>query len=803
MSSQLPVRTDRSYSALEALNGAGPLAGRVPVPASDGGVEQGVKRYLAALFRYKWMILLIIAAGAGVGFVVASKQQLLYESRARVWIGSGLAGGQAGTPIRQGQLLDAMGWQQLLTSTTVLDSVVRRERLYLKPARVADSLAFATFRVRNRVEAGTYSIQMDASRRTFVLSDASGSVVQRAAVGDSLGARLGFLWVPDPMALPGTRPIEFTVRRPADVVLGLSQQLSAVVPARNDNFMNIRLRGTDREEIARVLTAIVTRFEEVALELKRARLTHTAEMLNTQLKQAEGELAEAENELEQFKVATITLPTEQGVPVNPGLTTTDQPAISNYWRLTTEKDQLGRDRENIARALETRGAPENMMMALNLINSVRQYAPLDQALKDALATDTKIRTLKVAYTDLHPQVQAEQQRLDSLVQHVIPAYAHEVVRLLAASESETDRYIGYAAKELRQIPERSIREGKLERRRAIADQLYRHLEKEHQEAKLAEVTTVPDMQVLDWPSAPYMPIRDQRVRLLLLCMGGSLGLALLGAILRDRFDPRLRYPNEVTGGMGLFILGAVPALRRGKLGATDMALAVESFRGIQLSILHAHGAEAPLLLTLTSPGASDGKSFVTSNLAIAFADMGHRTLIIDGDVRRGSIHQLMGASHKPGLTDHLAGHATKDQVVQNTRYMLLDMIACGSRGEAGPKLLGSAAMARLMDELRNDYDVILVDTPPLGACVDPMILSTLTRNLVLVLRSGTTDRTMAESKLQILDRLPVRVLGAILNDVPARGPYRYYSYMSGYEVLDDVREGQEVTSLPAGEGLSS
>jgi Mrp family chromosome partitioning ATPase len=159
----------------------------------------------------------------------------------------------------------------------------------------------------------------------------------------------------------------------------------------------------------------------------------------------------------------------------------------------------------------------------------------------------------------------------------------------------------------------------------------------------------------------------------------------------------------------------------------------------------------------------------------------------------------MGTSHKPGLTDYLAGHARQDQIIHTTRYTLLDVIGCGSRGEAGPKLLGSSTMNKLVEQLRADYDVILVDSPPLGACVDPMILGTLTRNLVLVLRTGTTDRVMAESKLQILDRLPIRVLGAILNDVPARGPYRYYSYISGYEVLPEVQVGQEVGTLPASE----
>jgi capsular exopolysaccharide synthesis family protein len=237
-----------------------------------------------------------------------------------------------------------------------------------------------------------------------------------------------------------------------------------------------------------------------------------------------------------------------------------------------------------------------------------------------------------------------------------------------------------------------------------------------------------------------------------------------------------------------------------------MALAVEAFRAIQLSLTHAHGnglglpngnGHGPMMVTFSSPGASDGKSFVTSNLAIAFADMGYRTLVVDGDVRRGTLHQLLGTTHKPGLTDYLSGKVTRAEIVRSTRYPLLDIIGCGSRGEQGPKLLGSPAMSRLFQDLKSDYDVILVDSPPLGACVDPMILGTLTKNLVLVLRTGTTDRTMAESKLDVLDRLPVRVLGAILNDVSSHGPYRYYSYISGYEILDDVEPGAEIKQLPA------
>lgn len=799
MSNQLPLPSNRGLPALDGMNG-GAVSSRYGGQELAGPTDQGIKRYLAALLRYKWMILLIVALGTGAGFVLASRQPVLYQTRARVWIGAGLAGGMVGVPIRQGQLVQGSGWQQLLVSSAVLDTVVRREKLYLKLERPADSIAFHNFHIRNRVAAGTYSLATDASRRSFTLTDAAGQAIDRGAVGDSVGEMVGMLWVPLAETLPANRPLTFTLRSPGDVVGDLADgnRLQSTNPD-NDNFMIIRLRGADRAEITKVLTAIVKRFEEVALELKQRRLTETANVLRTQLTQAERALASAEQELQAFKVTTITLPSEQGVPVNPGLQTTDPSALGNYWRLTTQKDLYDRDREAILRALES-GDGVAMRMALGLVPSVNQSASLAQALSEAAGSDAKIRSLKITFTELHPTVQSEQQHLDSLEQHVIPVYARQLAQQLRSEAATTERLIDNSAGELRKIPQRAIQLGKLERVKQIADDMYRQLETQHQNAKLAEVTTVPDMQILDWPQEPFMPVADQRLRMLLMCVGGSLGLALLGAILRDRFDPRLRYPDEVTGGMGLFILGAVPALRRGKLGATDMALAVEAFRAIQLSILHAHGAEAPLMLTVTSPGASDGKSFVTSNLAIAFADMGHRTLVIDGDVRRGTVHQLMGTSHKPGLTDYLAGHARSEQIINATRYTLLDVIGCGSRGEAGPKLLGSSAMNKLIEDLREDYDIILIDSPPLGACVDPMILGTLTRNLVLVLRTGTTDRVMAESKLQILDRLPIRVLGAILNDVPARGPYRYYSYLSGYEVLPEVQVGQEVGSLPGGDG---
>jgi len=242
------------------------------------------------------------------------------------------------------------------------------------------------------------------------------------------------------------------------------------------------------------------------------------------------------------------------------------------------------------------------------------------------------------------------------------------------------------------------------------------------------------------------------------------------------------------------ILGAVPHLR-----AKEPVEVIEALRGLRLNVLHEYGAETPVLVTVTSPGPGDGKSFLSANLALTFADGGHRTLLVDGDIRRGTLHRRFKGNRRPGLVDYLRGEAGigRELIVQETPYPRLAFIGCGTRTQRAPEVLGSPAMTQLLAELRERYDVIVVDSPPLTAGVDPFILGTATGSLLLVLRTGHSDRDVTGAKLEVLDRFPIRLLGAVLNDVPRDAAYGYYAYYSyylpGYEAVD---EGAGRTSGP-------
>jgi len=230
----------------------------------------------------------------------------------------------------------------------------------------------------------------------------------------------------------------------------------------------------------------------------------------------------------------------------------------------------------------------------------------------------------------------------------------------------------------------------------------------------------------------------------------------------------------------------VPHLgRNGRTKPEGVLQVLEAVRGIRLNVLHAHGV-GPAIVTVTSPGRADGKSFVSSNLALAFADAGYRTLLIDGDVRCGTLHRLLKMPRKPGLTDLLAGHATIGQVVQATSYRTLTFIASGTRTHGGPALVSSAALPRMLAGLRQHHDAIIVDTSPLAAGADAFAFGTATGSMLLILRTGVSDREVAQTKLEVLDHLPIRMLGAVLNDVRPGGLYRSYSYyLEGYEAKDE------------------
>ncbi|PYP16388.1 MAG: hypothetical protein DMD52_07740 [Gemmatimonadetes bacterium] len=777
----------------------------------EGGLDW--RRILSALLRFKWLIATFTLVGTVAGVGATRFIKPVYSAQAKIWIDveGRRSPDRSLAPIRPGQLLDAESWVDLLRSYVVLDQVVHDQRLFVGSAARADTQAIDRIRVADQYQPGAYRLSVDRSGQGYTLSTADGVELERGSFGDSVGTRYGLRWAPDASTVPPGHTVEFTLTTLRDAATSLADALDTWMDI-DGNFLRIEMRGPDPVRITTLVNAVAQRYVTVYADLKRQKLIELTKILGEQLQHSQDNLRSAEAALQRFREETITLPGERPVtggasvagPVVAGAAPGTGPAgardplFGSFFEMQISREEARRDRDALQRLLAQQGDSGLSVEALSVVGLVQQNPELSQALTELNNKQAELRSLRYKYTDEYMPVQRLLGEIRTLQRQTIPTLARTLAGQLAAKEAELGRRTDADSRTLRQIPARAIEEARLRRDAGLAENLYTGLQAKYDEARLAEVSSLSDVRVLDSAVVPRRPVKNTAPRVILLAFFGSFALAVLGAVLIDRIDPRVRYPDQVSREMGLTILGAVPHIRPGarpeRSGRRvrppeDVAVVVEALRGVCLNLVYTHGAVAPLVVTITSPGAGDGKSFLAANLGHTFAEAGHRTLLIDGDLRRGVLHRRLGARRRPGVSDFLRGEVPLEAIVQATPYPSFSLIGCGTRAYNAPELLGSQTMSQLLTTLRPSYDVILVDSPPLSAGVDPLILGTLTGHLVVVLRTGFSHRDVASAKLEVLQRLPVRLLGAILNAVPAGDAYRYYSYyLPGYEAVDEEAE---------------
>jgi capsular exopolysaccharide synthesis family protein len=750
--------------------------------APSGGPDW--RRIVAAVVRYKWLVLGVVVLGTAAGFGVSRLFKPGYLARATIWVDVVDPRSRgSGSFTLGGNLPITTGWSDLLQSDAVMDWVVREHRLYLGWEAEEDSLAFEEFDLRERFRIGKYTLRVDAAGQSYSLIGEDGQAVETGAVGDSVGRSLGWVWVPPKVALPAGHTIAFIVTPPHETALSLSSAL-AVRTDEDGNFMRLELRDPDPEFAAATVNAVAERFVAVAAELKKQKLHELSGILSDQLRRAQSKVAGAEAALRAFRVRSAT---SLAMVANGQIDTRD-PSANAFFSARLTLDQVRQDRVVIQRVLTQ--AVDSGLRAGELENvpSVQRSSTLTAALRELTSKQAELRALRYRYREEQPSVRRMVSEIEELERRTIPQLAQALDAQLSASENDLRRQITAGSNTLQTIPSLAIDDARLQRDVSTAEQSLAGVQQRYDEVRLAEVSALPDVKILDPAIEPKRPVGSMAPVLIALAFLGSLGAGVVGAVLLDRTDTRFRYPEQVTADMGLTILGVVPRVSRENGNGRNAPQVIEALRSIRLGVQNAYGT-GPLVVTISSPGSSDGKSFITSNLGLAFADAGLRTIVIDGDIRRGLLHRVLNAKRKPGLIDHLSGNAGREEVIQKTDFPQLSFIGCGQRTPNGPELLSSPAMGQLITSLRSRYDVILVDSAPMAAGVDPYVLGTLTGNLLLVMRTGVTDRELAQAKVDLLDRLPVRVLGAVLNDVEAGGAYRYYAYyLAGYEVAEDDTE---------------
>lgn len=786
----------RSFNALSAGSRLAPVAanpqlpalqqppmeqwGPPPPPASTAPAYQ---RYLAAIGRFKWLVLAMTLLGLLAGYVATRYIKPEYDVQGKIALRDPSA-----EIIGNARQRSNESYVQVFKAYSITDSVARKLRLYLDPKRDADSVYFREFTLGPQFVPGTYELMIDSKKEKYRLRrtrNGDSREVETGSIGDSIGRESGMRWRPAKEILPAKATVEFELITPREASNNLQKKLRADAPI-NTDVMNVSLRGEDAARTEVALNEWMSLFVNYIGIMKNGGTSQNANAAKTAFAEAEARLKAARQQLEKFRVDAIVKPSE-GTILTPGVAQTTSPVIEQFTKYRLDAQNLHNDRDVLLSLIKGgRVRPDvdpSIALSLGSVAGAGGEA-LRSALTELNSAREQYRAKTAFYTENDERVAPLVKRISDLENNVIPSLIRSQANALQVKEEDYKRRLAAQSEEIRGIPERTIREQELNAIVTREENLVGILSNNLETQRLKEAAARNEVFVQDSAVAPFKPTSNTALQIIPAGVAAGLGLGLILAVLIDLLDKRVRYPEQVAADLRLDIIGAIPLVNPGRPSVEEQAQLVESFRTLRLSLRHQFTAGEPVSFTVTSTGPSEGKSFVSSNLALSFAEAGFRTVLVDGDTRRGAIQQAFGVPQKPGLVDYLQGSSSLEETVYPTSYERLSLVPCGTRHRQAPEMVTTAAMESLLDELRARFDVVIVDSPPLGAGTDAYALATLTGGLLMVLRVGVTDRKMAINKLETMDRLPIRPLGAVLNGIEPKGVFQYYHYLEGYNSAD-------------------
>lgn len=282
------------------------------------------------------------------------------------------------------------------------------------------------------------------------------------------------------------------------------------------------------------------------------------------------------------------------------------------------------------------------------------------------------------------------------------------------------------------------------------------------------------------PTAPIAPRKK-----LMLLMGGFFGLAAgVGlAALREKLDTSVKAPDEISTATSAPVLGLIgfdsaTPKRPLVVHADPHSPNAEAFRQLRTNIRFVNIDSTMRSIIVTSAVANEGKSTVSSNLALALAQAGQRVVLVEADLRKPSIRQYMGIEGAAGLTNVLLGEAQLEDVLQPWGDGMLQVLPGGLIAPNPSELLGSSAMIEVIRRLEEMADLVIFDVPPLLPVTDAAVLGVNTDGAVIVVRSGSTSRVQLDRAIASLGGVGVRIVGSVLNMAATKGPnsVHYYHY---------------------------
>jgi tyrosine-protein kinase Etk/Wzc len=365
---------------------------------------------------------------------------------------------------------------------------------------------------------------------------------------------------------------------------------------------------------------------------------------------------------------------------------------------------------------------------------------------------------------------------------------------LETSIKELEKIVeGYEARFMK-LPKNAIELAKLKRNSEALEKLYLLVEQRYQEAIINEQSQPGNVLIIDEARIPLGPSKPNRTLILIIGLLLGAGLAVGYVFVKNYFDDTIKTPDDIENRK-INVLAWVPHFENPLAGDESVQFIVdklpdsipsEAFRALRTRIQFSRvNTESLKTLLITSSAPQEGKTTIAVNLAGSFAHSKKKVLLIDCDLRKPSVHKLFGANRTPGLIDYLTGNAKLNDVLGISAIPNLNYITSGTIPPNPAEMLDSQEMRNFLKKLRDEYDLIILDSPPIIAVTDSEILTSMVDGTLLVVSSENTEIDMMERSVELIRRENTQFLGTVLNNFSYKSGYgSYYKYYYYYSRPD-------------------
>lgn len=551
---------------------------------------------------------------------------------------------------------------------------------------------------------------------------------------------------------------------------------------RRNNLIKISYLADNPAVSAAIANGIANAFIEHNLDFRVKPYRDAAEWLSARLVESKENVENQEKMLQQYREGKgiVSFDTQGNV------------ITQQLQELTTQLVQTENQRQEAEIKYKQINSVINSPEQLATVPDIMNNLVIQGLRNEELGLKKQLSELSENFGMKHPQVINVSSQL-AMVQKNIISEARKMLNaaktqfeIAGSREESLKRTIEAQKEKVMDLSRKAINFNVLAGESSSNKQFYDLLLKKYQEASLSSGISISNVQVVDTAVIPKSPVTPKRAKYLLLAVMVGLFGGVFAAFFVDYMDDTINTAEDVDKKMGLAFLDIVPLAAQKDtvmMVSDSKSPMAEAFRTIRTGLMLSSAVNRLKVIVVTSATPNEGKTTTATNLAVAMAQMGEKVLIVDGDMRRQSLHNMFGIAGDSGLTDVLVDPARLSQFLQRLdAYPNLDILTGGTLAPNPLELLGSERMKAFIAGSMEHYDRVIIDSPPLLAFSDPLVWASLADGVILVVWGGKTPRDLIQKAAQLLKGINTRVLGVVLNkiDMSKKSSY-YYPYYSYYD----------------------